>query len=307
MKKNCPNSNCPHFNPDTKTIKDGFYVRKEDARSIQRYKCKVCKIKFSAATSNFSYRQQKRRINHQLFKLLCSGVSMRRAALLESISRGTVSRRLRYFGKKYRAKNQHDLSKIKETLCNLQMDDLITKENSKLKPLSVTIAVNEDTRMILGAKVSQVPAFGHLSKKAIETYGKRECHHVKGITKLFDEIQNCIHPKAVIISDKHKKYPPLIKKYFPKASHETFESERACVAGQGELKKIKHDPLFVVNHTCAMFRANINRMIRKTWCTTKDPERLQDHIDTFIYFYNHFLLKNWRKKNVAPSPPGRAS
>ena len=63
------------------------------------------------------------------------------------------------------------------------------------------------------------------------------------------------------------------------------------MAGQGELKKVAFDPLFLINHTCATLRANINRLIRKTWCTTKDPQRLKDHLDVFIYFYNEELLK----------------
>ncbi|HXH75974.1 MAG TPA: hypothetical protein VNJ08_13465, partial [Bacteriovoracaceae bacterium] len=78
--------------------------------------------------------------------------------------------------------------------------------------------------------------------------------------------------------------------YLPKGKHLTFKSERGCVAGQGELKKVRFDPLFIVNHTCAMFRANVNRLIRKTWCTTKDPQRLKDHLDIFMYFYNEIIL-----------------
>jgi len=301
MKRNCPNSNCPDFNTNQNTIKDGFYKRRDDSRKIQRFKCKTCKAKFSAATGTLSFGMHRRRVNHQLFKLLCSRVSMRRAALLCNVSRGTVARRLKYFGKKYRLKNEKQLLDCKNQIKQMQFDDLITKENSKLKPLSVTIAVDQDTRMILGAKVSQIPSFGHLAKLSKKKYGERKCHHIEGINSVFEKIKDCIHEDARIVSDKHKKYPDLVKEFFPNAIHKTYESERACVAGQGELKKVRFDPLFVINHTCAMFRANINRLIRRTWCTTKDPERLQDHIDTFIYFYNNFLLKTLDFSNPEPT------
>jgi hypothetical protein len=92
-------------------------------------------------------------------------------------------------------------------------------------------------------------------------------------------------------SDEHQRYPCFVKRYLPFAQHETFKSERSCVAGQGELKKVHFDPLFVVNHTCAMLRANVNRLIRKTWCTTKRVERLKDHLDIFVYYYNEILLQ----------------
>ena len=79
--------------------------------------------------------------------------------------------------------------------------------------------------------------------------------------------------------------------------YERYKSERSAVVGQGELKKIAHDPLFAVNHTCAMLRANINRLIRKTWCKTKDPKRLQDHCDMFTLLFNQYMVK---KEILAP-------
>ena len=40
-----------------------------------------------------------------------------------------------------------------------------------------------------------------------------------------------------------------------------------------------------------MMRANINRLFRKTWCTTKKPERLIDHIELYVQYHNEVLLK----------------
>ena len=66
--------------------------------------------------------------------------------------------------------------------------------------------------------------------------------------------------------------------------------EKGCVAGQGELKKVGKDPLFHINHTLAMLRANINRLFRRTWCTTKDPERLKDHLAIYTWVHNNKLI-----------------
>ena len=65
---------------------------------------------------------------------------------------------------------------------------------------------------------------------------------------------------------------------------------RGCVTGQGELKKLRFDPLFALNHTCAMLRANINRLFRRTWCTTKKKERLEQHLAVYMDFHNRILL-----------------
>jgi hypothetical protein len=81
-----------------------------------------------------------------------------------------------------------------------------------------------------------------------------------------------------------------VEKFIPGAWYERFKGERGSVAGQGELKKVYRDPLFAINHTCAILRANINRLIRKTWCTTKKKDNLQRHLDLFIAYFNTVYL-----------------
>ncbi len=287
MKKNCPNSNCAF---PKKFIRDGSFRRKEDSKIIQRFRCKTCGMRFSNATFSEAYCQKRRRVNFPLLKLLASGVSMRRSALYLGVDKKTVERKLPYLARRCRKLNQKKLEWFKGRIHNIQLDDLITKENSKLKPLSVTVAVDEDRRRILALEVSQIPAFGHLSKLAVKKYGERKDEHFNGLTRVFQIISPIVSTEVVVKTDQHQRYPGFVWAYLPRAKHLTFKSERACVAGQGELKKVHFDPLFIVNHTCAVLRANVNRLIRKTWCTTKDPERLKDHLDVFMYFYNELLL-----------------
>jgi hypothetical protein len=195
-----------------------------------------------------------------------------------------------FLGRRCRRINDGHLNKLKGRIHNIQIDDLITKENSKLKPLAVTVAVDENRRLILALEVSQIPAFGHLAKMAQKKYGHRKDEHFEGLTRVFKTITPIVSPEVLVKSDEHQRYPGFISAYLPKAKHLTFKSERGCVAGQGELKKVHFDPPFIVNHTCALLRANVNRLIRKTWCTTKDPQRLKDHLDVFMYFHNQSLL-----------------
>jgi transposase-like protein len=288
MKRTCPNPNCA---APEKIILDGKFYRKDDSKLIQRFRCKDCGSRFSAATFSDTYLQKKRRVNRPLSNLLSSGVSLRRSAILLKINHKTAARKLPFLAKRCRKKNKSYLQSLSGRVFNMQIDDLITKENSKLKPLSVSIAVDEDRRVILGMEVSQIPAFGHLSAVAVKKYGKRNNHHAEGLKKLFDKIRPLPVSEVIIKSDDHRRYPEFVSTYFPRAKHLTFLSERGCIAGQGELKKVNFDPLFIINHTCATLRANINRLIRKTWCTTKDPERLQDHLDIFMNFYNERLLR----------------
>ena len=187
------------------------------------------------------------------------------------------------------------LTSLKSSVNNLQFDDMITSEHTKLKPLTITLAVDEKRRYILGGIVGEIPAFGLLVERSIKKYGHRPNKHPVCISTLFDKIKGAIKHNATIQSDEHQTYPGFVKKYFPNATHQCHKGGRACIVGQGELKKLHFDPLFTINHTCAILRANINRLIRKTWCTTKVISNLQDHIDLFIDYYNFSLLQKNKK------------
>ncbi|RME16932.1 MAG: transposase, partial [Bdellovibrio sp.] len=83
---------------------------------------------------------------------------------------------------------------------------------------------------------------------------------------------------------------PSVRAFFPKATHIQLKGQRGAITGQGELKKTAFDPLFSLNHTCAMFRANVNRLFRKTWCTTKKLQPLIDHLEIYMWYHNKVLL-----------------
>jgi hypothetical protein len=96
---------------------------------------------------------------------------------------------------------------------------------------------------------------------------------------------------AVIRSDENPHYVEDVKKHFPGCQHISHKGRRGCVTGQGELKRGGFDPLFTLNHTCAMVRDNLKRLARRTWCTTKKPERLQGQLTLYAMYHNEFLLK----------------
>ena len=291
---------CPHCTADQSTKKDvhyssldyikkGSYRRKSDSRHIQRFYCKRCKKTYSLAYNDPAYNQKKRRINYPLKKLLASCISMRRAALILGVTRKTVSRKLIFLGTLCREEHQLFLESQKGQIEDIQFDELQTIEHTKCKPLSVAVAVSSCGRKIVGAVVSSMPATGYLAKVSFKKYGKRPDHRREGLRHLLKSIHGAVSPSVNIYSDKHPYYRPLVSTYFPEASYYQTKGAPSAVTGQGELKKQTRDPLFYINHTQAMLRANINRLVRKTWCTTKDPDRLSDHLAIYMSFHNSFL------------------
>jgi transposase-like protein len=269
-------------------IRFGSYYRRSDRKRIQRYKCAHCKTLFSQASRSRCFGQNKRHLNTKIMHLLVSGVSQRRVAKLLNIHHVTVSRKLRFLGLVARHKN-FMLREKHKIVNHMQFDDLETFEHTKLKPLSVTLAVENKSRFILGFEVSRMPAKGLLVKKSVKKYGTRVDDRFTSRNRLFRRLKNHLDSKAIIESDSNPHYPIDVKNHFPNCEHRTYLGQRGCITGQGELKKIRHDPLFSLNHTCAMLRANINRLFRKTWCTTKKIQPLIDHIELYVYYHNRYL------------------
>jgi transposase-like protein len=268
--------------------RNGFYYRTSDSKWVTRFRCTVCGSSTSSATFDIHYRQKKRRKNPRVAKLLSSGVSLRRTARLENLNRKTVVRMFRMEALKAELSLRKRNARYKPAT-TIQFDDMETFEQTKCKPLSITLAVEEGTRRILGVEVSQMPASGMLTKKAKALYGARHDTRREGRGRLLAGISPFVDPAAVIKSDENPFYPALVKEVFPLATHVAFKGKRGSLTGYGEIKKVNFDPLFSLNHTCAMFRDSVKRLSRKTWCTTKRASQLYAHLVLYADYHNRHL------------------
>ena len=221
--------------------------------------------------------------------MLASLCSMRRIAKTLNISRTTVARKLIFLGQQSLLSQQKAIENAAYDLQAIQFDELQTIEHTKCKPLAIAVAVEEKSRKIVGFSVSSMPATGHLAKIAYRKYGFRPDNRQEGLKRLFQQIKPLVSSKTTFHSDQHPYYKPIIEQYFPNADYTQSKGAKGCVSGQGELKKQGRDPLFCINHTLAMLRANVNRLIRKTWCTTKDPTRLIYHMAIYVMVHNTIL------------------
>jgi transposase-like protein len=273
-----------------RVVRHGGFYRKSDSRFIGRFRCLTCGKTFSQATGHPCFGQNKRQLNIKISRLLTSNVSQRRTARLLGITRKTVAKKLIFLGIQARL-SLMEFNRSKASAKIIQFDDLETIEHTKCKPVSITLAVEEKTRRILSFQVAQMPAKGPLAAISRKKYGRRKDMRKSARIKLFKELLPLVEPTAEIKSDQNPHYGDDVKKYFPRALHSTFKGRKGAITGQGELKKIGFDPIFSLNHTCAMFRANINRLNRKTWCTTKKMARLADHVAIYALYHNTELIE----------------
>ncbi|AGH94717.1 hypothetical protein A11Q_497 [Pseudobdellovibrio exovorus JSS] len=273
-------------NQSAKAIrKFGSFYRTSDRKKVQRFYCKLCKLHFSVATLSRCYRQKKRHINHKVVRQLVSGTSLRECARLMKINRKTVVRKFLFMADRAKIKLEV-LNRQKSLITDLQFDELETFEHTKCKPLSVTVAVERHSRWIVGYEIAQMPAKGLLSQVSMKKYGPREDKRASARKKLFERIQKNIAKGALIKSDMNPHYIADVSKFFPESIHLRYKGRQAREIGQGELKVGGFDPLFSINHTFAMIRYRVSRLIRKTWNTTKKMERLDYHLALMVLHHN---------------------
>ena len=273
-----------------RVVRRGNYFRADDSRWIRRFQCRICNRSFSAARLLECFRQKKRKLNGQIFKLLCSGMSLRRIALVLGVNRKTVVRKFLYLASYARRMQQAWRETLPpEQILQLMFDEMESFERSKCLPLSLPLVVLPGERKILAIGVCLMPAKGLLARLSRAKYGPRPNHRPQCVDALFTQIQPLVSPSVEFTTDENPHYPAWIKRHFPHATHRKVKGRRGCVVGQGELKKMGNDPLFSLNHTAAMIRANVNRMFRRTWCTTKRPDRLQAHLEIYAHYHNTVL------------------
>lgn len=278
MCKICKNSNAH-------VVKKGFFLKKRQRR-VQRYQCKTCGKSFSDQTGSLSYRLRKYHLRNRVFRLLCSGVSQRRAAYNLQVHPDTVATLMERIAISAAEVNRRVRST--RTPDTVVFDEMETFEHSKCKPVGIAVAVEEGTRQILVLRAAQMPAKGRLAKISRKRYGPRADQRPRAIRETFEILRE--NPQLETLkSDESPRYPTYIRAYLPGVTHKAYKGRRGCVVGQGELKSGGFDPLFSLNHTCAEVRDSIKRLTRRTWCTTKLVPCLQMLLEIFQCYFNQKL------------------
>ncbi len=288
---------CLFCNQANAVFRRGFYRRPSDQKKIQRYFCKLCKKGFSEQTLAIDFRQRKRWLNQGCFTTLCSGVSQRRTAYIFRVDPRTIARRVVRFGIVC-MKNLDAYRQTRSKVKDVQFDEMESFIHTKLKPVTIPIAVEKKTRKVLAVSIGDIGAKGPLKSLSIQKYGRRPSERKSSLSKVMEDLKTCLLPEARFMSDQSPFYPKLIKEHFPQASHETCKGSRGAVVGQSELKKVSFDPIFTLNHTYAMFRDNLKTLSRRTWATAKRKDRLFFLLNIYAWFHNLWLDRKREKPRL---------
>jgi hypothetical protein len=220
-----------------------------------------------------------------------SKVTHRQSARLLSCSRKTVLSRVELLGRHARELHTHLLERARPSTFDrrsFQLDELETFEHSRrLAPLTVPVLIDRVSRFVLDARVAPLPARGDLRpsdrrRKLVResTLGKRKSGSRAAVAACFEQLAKATRGRmgGLVQTDRKSSYRRIVRDLLPGWAHERFSSK---------LERSPGNPLFAINHTLAMLRDGLSRLVRRTWAGPKRASALDHHVWIWIAWRNY--------------------
>jgi IS1 family transposase len=99
---------------------------------------------------------------------------------------------------------------------------------------------------------------------------------------VLESVKTASSERLKIMSDGKRAYPNMFAEVLPQAE--------IAVVNRKQNQGSEYDPMFSLNHTCALLRHDLSRLARKSWVTTKNIEGLQYHLDLYLAYRNGYVL-----------------
>ena len=304
----CPNLACPsksttHF----RWVRKGRYRRACDSRWVQRFQCRECRRTFSTQTFRLDWRLKLPQLHLVLMRDFVSKITQRQSARTLGCTRKTVAHRLALLGDHCRELHAWMLARAGANggiAGAFQLDELETyEERRRLQPVTVPFLVETESSFIVSIACGALPARGSLRpserrrKLELEALrGKRRSESNAAVAKVLEQLEVALpeQGRVDVASDSKRTYPKLLAERFgSRVRHVQMPSNR---------KSAIFDPLFPVNHTLAMARDGLSRLVRQTWAASKRRAWLDRHLWIWVAWRNYVR----KRTNVASETPAMA-
>ena len=176
-------------------------------------------------------------------------------------------------------------------MAHCQFDEMLTFEHTRLKPISIALAVQKPDSKLISIQVAQSHYQGVLSSVAIRKYGLREDQSPVARSRVLTTLQSQITGSCTLVTDAKPVYRTEVASHVPGATLVQIKNrgsrlQRLLKAKRRNLK----DPMFELNLVAAKIRHDLSRMARKVWVTTKCQDRLQKHLMLFLASQNGYSI-----------------
>jgi transposase-like protein len=301
----CPREGCPSRESSHRRWSfKGRYRRACDGRLVQRFLCLECRRTFSIQTFRLDYRLKLPYLHLELFKTFVSKVTHRQAARVLRCDRKTIAHRLELLGEHCRDFHASRLALVQGGLGGtFQLDELETFEHSRrLRPVTMPILIERKSFFVLDLRTAALPCRGRLSRKDREKKSEREAAggvrssgSRLAVERCFETLARCLGedlPVRVQTDQKSSYRTILARRFGSRLAHERHSSRA---------RRDYRNPLFPINHTLAMLRDGISRLVRRTWAASKLRARLEDHAWIWAVWRNYVRGVTNRAPDVTPA------
>jgi len=289
----CPYPACSaHTSRPFRYTRWGTFHRRCDGRDVTRYRCLECSRTFSTQTFRLDWRLHRPRLHLDLWGHIISKVTHRQAARMLGCTRKSIAHRLDLLGehcREFHARKLEQLARSRGLSGRFQLDELETYEhNRRLQPLTVPVLIQRSSYFVVDLAVAALPCRGRLSernraKKAEreERYGKRRSGSRRAVEACLGTLRDLHRPhtKLELETDRKHEYVGSIERVLgPGTPHARTSSKD---------RRDYRNPLFPINHTLAMLRDGVSRLVRRTWAASKQMQRLGRHLWIWVCWRNY--------------------
>src|SRR4249920_745257 len=293
----CPREHCPSHAGAPFAYRDrGYFHRRCDHRTVQRFRCLACQQSFSEQTFRLSYRLKRPELLAPFFLDRVSKVSHRKSARIHPCSRSTEERQFRRLSAHCRGFHALRLEEIEASggLGEVfSLDELETYEhNRRQKPLTVPILIEHASGFVIDTRVGTLPARGRSRQRPVPAVAQggelRKSESVEVVQAAFERLE-AVSPKdrpLTVLTDMKTSYERILRNLFgARCLHRRIHST---------LPRDPMNPLFAINHTLARVRDGVSRLVRRTWCGTKSRRWLAGHLAIWTCYRNYVLRRTNR-------------
>jgi hypothetical protein len=202
-----------------------------------------------------------------------------------------VVRKFLFLAQNAEAMHLEKLGNKEFDVAHCQFDEMLTFEHTRLKPISIALAVQKQDSKLISIQVAQSHYQGILSSVAIRKYGPREDQSHVARRRVLTTLQSQITGSCNLVTDAKLVYRTEVASHVPGATLVQIKNRGSRLQRLlGAKRRNIKDPMFELNLVAAKIRHDLSRMARKVWVTTKCQDRLHKHLMLFLASQNGYSI-----------------
>jgi len=290
----CPNSRCRfHQGSDWKFyVKNGKAMTEKAPFTNQRFKCKECRIQFSANAFGIDFRKRVANISEEVLHFSMHGMSNNSIARRLKVAEGTVRDRIKELSRQALFfEKENSPQSLKE---DVAYDGFETFTHSQFSPCYINTAVGSRSLFIyhntfspLNRKGRMTPAQKLKNVQLAAEHGHYPQSSVYEESVYIMKSLSMMGAGKTLYTDEHKSYQRAFKSFNSSMNHETISSKE---------KRNPSNPLFPINHLHLLYRHFFSSQHRETIAFQKHEAALMEKIQ-LMKIYRNFMNTKFVKKN----------